>query len=110
MPRSALAHACIRCRRSRAAQGYPGAVEAAVTYALSTDGDKTVLAVTLEATCDRATLVNMTQHSYFNLAGHASGDILDHELTLLGRASLSPCFCKRLAALLCAAAACAALA
>ena len=92
--RGALAHANIRCRCSRRGQGYPGAVEAAVTYALSTNGDKTVLAVTLEATCDRPTLVNLTQHSYFNLAGHASGSVLDHELTLLGRVPSSPGLCN----------------
>ena len=69
-----------------------------VTYALSTDGDKTVLSVTLGAACDRATPVNLTQHSYFNLAGHASGDMLDHELTLLGCAlgGPSPCIARRL--------------
>lgn len=66
-----------------------------MTYTLCTDGDKTVLSVTLEAMCDRATPVNLTQHSYFNLAGHASGDVLDHELTLLGCAlgAPSPLYC-----------------
>ena len=56
-----------------------------MTYMLmSVEGDKTVLTATLEATADWPTLVNLTQHSYFNLAGHASGDVLDHELTVLG--------------------------
>ena len=56
-----------------------------MTYTLaSEEGDKTVLTATLEATADRPTPVNLTQHSYFNLAGHASGDVLDHELTVLG--------------------------
>ncbi|KAK9826743.1 hypothetical protein WJX81_003792 [Elliptochloris bilobata] len=66
-------------------QGYPGTVEAAVTYTLSVEGDKTVLAATLEATADQPTIVSLTQHSYFNLAGHASSDVLGHELTLLGQ-------------------------
>ena len=74
-----------RCSLVLIKQGYPGTVEAAVTYTLaSEEGDKTVLTATLEATADRPTLVNLTQHSYFNLAGHTSGDVLDHELTVLG--------------------------
>ena len=61
-----------------------------MTYTLaSQEGDKTVLTATLEATADRPTPVNLTQHSYFNLAGHASGDVLDHELTVLGCVSSS---------------------
>ena len=40
--------------------------------------------VEMEATTDAATPINMAQHSYFNLAGHASGSILHHELTING--------------------------
>lgn len=60
-------------------EGYPGTLQVTVTYRLSDDA---VLAVEYDATTDRATPVNLTQHSYFNLGGHASGNVLDHELTI----------------------------
>lgn len=57
-------------------EGYPGAVEALASYALTPDA----LVVRLAATARTATPLNLTQHSYFNLAGQ--GTILDHELEL----------------------------
>jgi aldose 1-epimerase len=58
-------------------QGFPGRVEAQVTYALH--GDRT-WHVAYEARTDRATVVNLSHHDYFNLAGH--GSAMDHVLTL----------------------------
>ena len=58
-------------------EGYPGTLTARVRYLLT---DRHELVVDYEATTDAPTPVNLTQHSYFNLAGN--GDILAHELTL----------------------------
>jgi aldose 1-epimerase len=59
-------------------QGYPGELKASVTYALD---EKDQLSLRFEATTDKPTVVNLTNHSYFNLTG--SGDILDDRLTVL---------------------------
>ena len=60
-------------------EGYPGTVTAKTVYTLTHDNE---LKVDMEATADRTTVVNMAHHSYWNLGGHNSGTILDHELTL----------------------------
>jgi len=60
-------------------EGYPGTVTARTVYTLTQNNE---LRVDMEATTDKTTLVNMAHHSYWNLGGHASGTILDHELTL----------------------------
>lgn len=60
-------------------EGYPGNLSVAVTFTVTDDA---ALQIDYQATTDRATLVNLTNHSYFNLGGPASGTILDHELML----------------------------
>lgn len=60
-------------------EGYPGNLDVWVTYILTNDD---ILKVLYEATTDKTTIVNLTQHSYFNLSGDFSKTILDHEMTL----------------------------
>ena len=63
--------------------GYPGTLDARVTYTLT---DANELRIDYRATTDRATPCNLTQHSYFNLAGQGVGDVLSHALTLAASA------------------------
>jgi aldose 1-epimerase len=60
-------------------QGFPGTLSARVTYTLT---DRNEFAIDYYATTDKTTVVNLTQHTYFNLAGEGSGPVLDHQLTL----------------------------
>ena len=60
-------------------EGFPGTVKAGVVYTLT---NRNELVVTMTATTDETTIVNMAHHSYWNLGGQGSGKILDHELTL----------------------------
>lgn len=60
-------------------EGYPGTLDVKVTYTLTPEN---ALDIRYEATTDQPTIVNLTQHSYFNLSGTLSKSILDHELVL----------------------------
>jgi len=60
-------------------EGYPGTLEASVTSTLTDDNE---LICEMEATTDAPTLCNLAQHAYWNLAGHGSGTIEGHELTI----------------------------
>ena len=60
-------------------EGYPGRLTATVVYSLS---DNNALRVEMSATTDATTIVNLVNHSYWNLEGHNSGNILGHELML----------------------------
>ena len=60
-------------------EGYPGNLSVLVTYTLTEDN---ILKVKYEAHTDKTTVLNLTQHSYFNLSGDFSKQILDHQLQL----------------------------
>ena len=60
-------------------EGYPGNTNLKVVYAVTDDQQ---LRITYEAVTDRPTVVNFTNHAFFNLAGEGRGDVLDHELTV----------------------------
>ena len=60
-------------------EGFPGNLKVTVTYTL-TDGN--ALIIDYDATTDKSTPINVSQHSYFNLKGEGNGDILDHEIMI----------------------------
>lgn len=60
-------------------EGFPGNCKVKVTYTLT---DANELVIDYEATSDKATPINVSQHSYFNLAGEGTGDILNHEIMI----------------------------
>ena len=69
----------LRYRSEDAEEGYPGALDISVTYRLTNDNQ---WIIDYLATADRPTILNPTQHSYFNLSGKAGSSILDHEIQI----------------------------
>jgi len=59
--------------------GFPGTLTTTLTYSITKDGG---LQISYEATTDKATVVNLSNHTYFNLDGAGNGDIMDHELMI----------------------------
>ena len=60
-------------------EGYPGELTVRVTYTVTDDN---ALRIDYRATCDRPTVINLSNHSLFNLGGEGSGSILGHELRI----------------------------
>ncbi|MBE6070643.1 MAG: galactose mutarotase [Clostridium butyricum] len=60
-------------------EGYPGNLDVTVIYTITDDNS---LEIKYKAVSDKDTVVNLTNHSYFNLSGHASGTILNHKLMI----------------------------
>jgi aldose 1-epimerase len=76
---SAGVHLTLRYTSVDREEGYPGTLRTTVTYSLTNANE---LAVDYEATSDKPTPINLTQHSYFNLAGEGSGPVLGHVVTI----------------------------
>src|SRR5207342_2622089 len=65
--------------------GYPGKLTAMVTYTLD---EQNRLSIDCRASTDKTTIVNLSNHAYWNLSGEGSGSVMDHRLTIAGDAYL----------------------
>jgi len=70
----------LTCHSADGEEGYPGALDVKVTYTLSKDSQ--ALTIVYDATTDSKTVLNLTNHSYFNLSAGQSKDILDHKIQI----------------------------
>lgn len=68
-----------QCESKHMEEGFPGNLKVEVTYRLT---DMNQLIIDFQATTDQATIINMTNHSYFNLHGAGIGDVLDHQVMI----------------------------
>lgn len=75
-----LAKLTLRYRSKDGEEGYPGNLDVIVTYELTNSNALVIKYMAIPA--DKATPINLTNHSYFNLAGHSSGDILGHRVQI----------------------------
>ena len=66
---------CMRYTSPNGEEGYPGTLRVGVEYSLD---EKNVFKIKYKAVCDKKTVLNLTNHTYFNLGGYASGSVLNH--------------------------------